>query len=243
MTKEVTKAVIAAAGLNSRMYPYTKVESKLMMQIVNKPVVEYLIEELASSGIKEVIIVSNHISKIKKFLTKDEKLNNLLKRLRKDNLIENFRHIERLCEIDVIEQFEPRGWMHEVLHSRKYIKEGPFVVTFSDVLYKSNIPATKQIIDAFYKTGKNIRAQARFLFRPDIFEILEREKYELGKDETDLDVFDRLRQNNDLVDLNIKGQFFNVGDPLSYIQTETVFALDDTTIGKDYNKFLRNLIK
>lgn len=243
MTEQVTKAVIAAAGLNSRMYPYTKVESKLMMQIVNKPVIEYLIEELAASGIKEVIIISNHVSKIKQFFRRDKDLNNLLKRLKKTSAIENFRHIERLCRVEVIEQYEPMGWMHEVLHAKRYLRGGPFVATFSDILYRSDISATKQIIDAFHKTGKNIRSTARFLFKPSVFDILEKEKYAIGKYDVDLDVFDRLKQNNDLIDLNIKGQFFNVGDPLSYMQTETIFALDNKNIGKDYNKFLKDLIK
>ena len=243
MQKEVTKAVIAAAGLNSRLYPYTKVESKLFLQIINKPVVEYLIEELAASGIKEVIIVSNHVSKVKQFFSKDKELNELLRRLKKDNIIENFRHIERLCKIDLIEQFEPMGWMHEVWHARKYIADEPFVVTFSDVLYQSNVPAAKQLIEAYLKTNKNIRAHARFLFKPNVFDVLRKETFELGKDTADLSVFDRLKQNDDLIDLNVDGRSYDVGDPLSYLQTETIFALENKELGKDYRKFLRKLVK
>ena len=61
MTQKVTKAIIAAAGLGSRMFPFTKVESKLLIPVGNKPMIELLLEELTASGIKEVVIVSNHI--------------------------------------------------------------------------------------------------------------------------------------------------------------------------------------
>lgn len=240
---EVTKAVIAAAGLNSRMYPYTKVESKLFMQIINKPVVEYLIEELAASGIKEVIIVSNHISKIKQFFNKDVELNDLLKRLKKEQLIEKFRHIEKMAKIDVIEQFEPMGWMHEVLHAKKYVQDAPFIVLFSDVLYDSKVPAAKQAIDAFHKTKKNIRAEARFVFKPSIFNTLKKEHFELGQDVVDMDVFGALRNNSDLFDMNINGKFYDVGDPLSYLKTQTAFALKNKEFGSDYKKFLKQTIK
>lgn len=240
---KVTRAIIAAAGLNSRMYPFTKEESKLFLQIINKPVVEYLVEELAASGIKEIVIVSNHTSMLKKFFNKDKRLTNLLKKLKKDKLIDDFAHIERLAKIDIIEQYEPMGWLHEVLHAREYLKNGPFIVCFSDVLYDSKIPATKQVIQEFNKTNKNIKTFARFLFKPDVFKIIEKEHFELGRDIADLDVMEKLKQRNDLIYMTIKGNIYNVGEPLEYLKTETAFALKDKKIGKDYRKFLKQLIK
>ncbi|MBD3249194.1 NTP transferase domain-containing protein [Candidatus Woesearchaeota archaeon] len=241
--QKVRKAIIAAAGLNSRMYPYTKVESKLFLQILNKPVVEYIIEELASSGIEEVIIVSNHISKIKRFFSKDKELNALLKKLKKESAINKFRRIESLCKVNTIGQYEPMGWMHEVWHARDYVKDEPFIVTFSDVLYRSKVPAAKQIIEKFEKNNKNIRAQGRFLFKPEIFKTLQNERYNLGEDNVDVNIFEKLSENNDVFNMNIKGKFYNVGDPLSYMKTETEFALEDKNIGKEYRKFLKSIVK
>jgi len=243
MQKEVRKAVIAAAGLNSRMYPYTKVESKLMLQIVNKPVVEYLVEELAASGIKEVIIVSNHVSKIKQFFSKNKELNELLKKLQKKTAIDNFKHIEKMCKVELIEQFEPMGWMHEVWNARKFISNEPFLVCFSDILYQSKVPAAKQLIDVFKKTNKNVRAHARFLFKPGVFDVIKKENFELGRDVVDIDVFDNLRANHDLIDIDAEGDFYDVGDPLSYLKTETAFALADKKIGKEYKRYLMSLLK
>ncbi len=239
--KEVTKAVIPAAGLGSRMYPFTKVESKLMIQIINKPVIEYLVEELVASGIEEIIIVSSHIAQIKEFFKKNEGLNELLKRLRKEKSLKKLRYVENLAKMDYISQDTPLGWMHEVLQAKKYVKKEPFVVCFSDVLYKSKMPAAKQVISLFQKTGMNIYSNGRFVFKPPVFNILEREDFKLGETIAD-DVLDELKQNKDLEIFDIEGVFFDVGDPLSYLKTETTFALDNPEIGKEYRKFLNQLL-
>jgi len=243
MVQKVKKALIAAAGLGSRMYPYTKEQSKLFLQIINKPMVEYLVEEFAASGIEEVVIVSNHTSLIKRFFSRDKELEDMLSKLEKEKEIERFHHIEKMCDIKLIRQEKPMGWMHEVWNARKKLKDAPFVVCFSDVLYKSEVPAAKQVIDEFDKTNKNIRGQARFLFKPYVFDILKDERYRIGKYNVDLDVFDSLRERDDLINFDIKGKFFDIGDPLSYMKTETAFALDDPNIGKDYKEFLKKIIK
>ena len=240
---KVTKAVIAAAGLGSRMFPFAKVESKLMIPILNKPIVEYLIEELVASGIKEVIIVANHTAKIKQFFIENKNLNLLLKRLKKDKLLKNLHHIEHSAKVDLIMQEEPMGWMHEVVHAKDYIKKEPFVVCFSDTLYTSPIPAAKQVIDAFHKTNKNIRSLGRFLFKPYVLEIAQKERFMLGKDVADLDVFEKLKERNDLFNLNINGKFHDVGNPLSYLKTQTYFGLHNKILRRAYGEYLKDIIK
>ena len=239
--KPVRKAIIAAARLGSRMYPYTKVESKLMIPVLNKPVIQYLLEEMAAAGITEVVIVANHISKIKQLVEENPELTALLKKLKKEKLIKKLHHVEYLCKVDLIEQDEPRGWMHEVLHSKKFIKNEPFLVSFSDVLYKSKTPAALQVIKKFNQTGKNIRAESRFVFKPDIFKKLENKKFVLGEDIVDLDIFDQLRQEEDLFNFNVNGEFYNVGDSLSHLKTETAFGLQK--FGKEYMDFLKTIVK
>jgi len=241
--KKVTKAVIPAAGLGSRMFPYTKVESKLMITVLNKPVVAYLVEELAVSGIEEVIIVSDHLHNIKEFFKKNRHLNELLKRLRKEESLKILRHIEHLAKIDLINQKLPMGWMHEVLHAEKYLKKAPFVVCFSDVLYNSKVPAARQIIDKFQETGKNIYSRGRLLFKLSVFEIIEKEHFKLGQDTADLDVIERLRKINDLFEMDIDGFFCDIGDPLAYLKTQTVFGLNDKKFGNRYREFLKMLVK
>jgi UTP--glucose-1-phosphate uridylyltransferase len=129
--------------------------------------------------------------------------------------------------------------MHEVLHAKDLINNEPFIVCFSDILYKCETPATKQLIQEYKRTGKNIRSNARFLFKPSSFKIIEKEKFNLGEDLADLDVFDKLRQDNDLQEFTIEGNMYNIGDPLSYLETETIFALEDKEIGEEYKQFLK----
>lgn len=243
MVKKVKKAVIAAAGLGSRMFPFSKVESKLMIPILNKPVVIYLLEELAASGIKEVIITSDHVSTLKRFFKEDKGLNKLLKRLKKDNLIEKLRHIEYLCNVDVIKQDQPYGWMHEVWHAKSLLKNEPFVVCFSDILFTGDIPATKQLIDSFYQNKKNIWSTARFVFMPSIFDMLKKENFVLGQDTVDIDIFEKLRERNEVISMNINGIMHNTGDPLSYMKTQSYFGLQDPEIGAEYKAYLQGLLK
>ena len=243
MTKKVKKAIIPAAGLNSRMYPFTKIQSKLLVPILNKPIIEYLIEELAHSGIEEIIIVSNHVPILRQFLEENEPLKKLLKKMGKTELISKISHLDFGKKIDIIPQNLPMGWMHEVLHAEEHLKDAPFAVLFSDVLYKYTIPPTRQLIDLFQKKNKNINALCRFILKPDIFKIIENEKYELGQDIVDIDVFNKLKEKNDLELYSIKGDFFNIGDPLSFLKTNTIFGIKDPEIGQEYKKFLKEQLK
>lgn len=241
--QKVRKAIIVDAGLASRMFPFTKVDSKLMIPILSKPVVVYLIEELVSAGINEVIIVSSHTKKLKEFFTEDPFLDKMLKKMKKRKELNEIHHLESLCKVDFIKQKEPRGWMHEVYHARKFVEKEPFVVCFSDVLYLSKISAAKQVVNAFKKTNKNIRASARFLFKPSSFEFIKKENFEFGKDTADLDVFDKLREKNDLFDLNIDGNFYDVGDTFSYLKTQTIFGLKSKKFGKDFKEYIKKILK
>ena len=240
---KVTKAIIVDAGVGSRMFPFTKVDSKLMIPILSKPVVAYLVEELAASGVKEVIIISTHIAKLKQFFSKNPYLNKLLKKLKKEKQLKQIHHLESMCKIDLIKQQKPMGWLHEVFHARKHVEKEPFLVCFSDAIYISKKPAAKQVIETFEKVNKNIRANARYLFKPSAFEFINKEQFEFGKDVADLDVFEKLRGKNDLFDFNIKGEFYDIGDTFAYLKTQTVFGLKNNEFGKDFRKYLKKLVK
>lgn len=241
---KVTKAIIPAAGLGTRMYPYTKVESKLLIPVLNKPVIEYLLEELTASGIKEVVIISDHLSSLKRLFKEDKKLDAMLKRLKKGTSLNELHHVEVVGKnIDWIKQDKPYGWMHEVLHAHKFIKNEPFLVCFSDVLYRSKVPAAKQVIDAFKKYDKNILARARFVFKPYIMDIAKHEKYSFGKDVADIDIYNQLMKTKDFKVVGIEGDFYDVGDTFSCLKTETVFGLHNKEFGKKYKKFLKTLVK
>ena len=243
MTQKVTKAIIAAAGLGSRMFPFTKVESKLLIPVGNKPMIELLLEELTASGIKEVVIVSNHIHNLKQLFKDDKRLNSLLHRMKKDKLIDELHHVEYMADINFIDQEMPMGWMHEVFHAKEHLTDRPFLVCFSDVLYDSKIPAAKQIIDYFEQNNKNIKATARIILKPSIFKMKDMVKFKVGEDIADEELFEILKRKKDFLFFNIEGDIYDIGEPLEYLKTQTVFGLKDKEIGEDYHKFIESIVK
>ena len=104
------------------------------------------------------------------------------------------------------------------------------------------MPAAKQAIREFDKTNKNVSATARYVFKPNVFDLLQKEPFRLGEYLVGQDIFDRLMEKDDLVRINIKGEFYDVGNPLSYMKTETAFALSEPEIKDEYWKFIRKLV-
>jgi len=251
--------IILAAGLGKRMFPFTKIDSKLLIPILNKPIVLYLMEELKESGIEEVTIVTNHPSKLQQFFTENKKLNNILEKLERGDLIRELHRIESLCKINYVRQEEPKGWIHALLQAKEFVKGEPFAVIFSDCLFKSKIPATKQLIQRYYNKNKNIISTyfVRYVFKPNIFNLIENFNFSLGDDSLQEELIKQLENREDLKTTKIKGNFFDVGDPINLLKTLFTFAfedwyyskklydifLEDEILKKDFKNFYTNLIK
>ncbi|MBW2998280.1 NTP transferase domain-containing protein [Candidatus Woesearchaeota archaeon] len=243
MKEKVTKAIVIGAGLGTRMYPFTKVDSKLMIPVMNRPIIEMIVEELVNSGIKEITVVSNHITKIKQLFEENKSLNNLLEKLNKTEELKLLKSIEYPVKIKVIEHDQPMGWMYEVYDKAKCLKEEPILVCFSDLLFDSKIPAAKQVISKYEKTGKNIKSEGRFILKPSAFPLIEKEEYVLGEDVADIDVFEKLREQDDLETMSIDGHFLNVGETKSYIKTICYLGLKNKEFGEELKEYLKELIK
>jgi UTP--glucose-1-phosphate uridylyltransferase len=99
------------------------------------------------------------------------------------------------------------------------------------------------VINLFEKENKNINGLTRFVFKPSIFKIIEKEKFILGKDIADIDVLNKLKQQNDVIYYEIKGEFFDIGNPLNFLKTNTVFGINNPEISNEYKKFLIELLK
>jgi UTP--glucose-1-phosphate uridylyltransferase len=260
MVKKVRKAVIVAAGLGKRMFPFTKIDSKLLIPILNKPIVLYLMEELKASGIEEVLIITNHPSKLQQFFTENKKLNRILEKLERSDLIRELHRIENLCKINYVRQEEPRGWVHAVSLAKNFVKNEPFALLFSDCLYKSTVPATKQLINKYYKKNKNIRSRenVRYVFKPNIFKIIENFSFILEDNNNNQNLFFKeLVKRNDFYLFEIEGEYFDIGNPINLLKTLFAFAfedwyyskklydifLEDNNLKKDFKKFYRVLIR
>lgn len=152
----VRKAIIPAAGLGTRFLPATKAQPKEMLPIVDKPTIQYIIEEAISSGISEIIIVTGRSKRsIEDHFDKSVELELELERNGKQELLEMVREISDMANIHYIRQKEPRGLGHAILTARHFVGNEPFAVLLGDDVVVSKKPCLSQMIDVYneYKTS------------------------------------------------------------------------------------------
>ena len=154
MTK-VKKAIIPAAGLGTRFLPATKAMPKEMLPIVDKPTIQYIVEEAIESGIEDIIIVTGKGKRaIEDHFDKNFELEETLLKKGKLDLLEKVRESE--IDIHYIRQKEPKGLGHAVWSARKFIGDEPFAVLLGDDIVRAEKPGLKQLIDEYEKTNKSI---------------------------------------------------------------------------------------
>ncbi|GAB2671392.1 UTP--glucose-1-phosphate uridylyltransferase GalU [Paenibacillus thermoaerophilus] len=148
--KTVRKAVIPAAGLGTRFLPATKAMPKEMLPIVDKPTIQYIVEEAVQSGIEDIIIVTGRSKgAIEDHFDKNFELEcNLLEKQKMD-LYEMVEDITRMVEIHYIRQKEALGLGHAVWCARKFIGSEPFAVLLGDMIIDSPVPCLKQMMDVY----------------------------------------------------------------------------------------------
>jgi len=147
---KVKKAVLPVAGVGTRFLPATKVVPKELLPIVDKPVIQYLVEEAVNSGIEEVIFV---ISKGKELIidhfSSNPKLEDFLKQKGKMDILNKIKPIHEMAKFSHVYQDFPHGDGHAVLQAEELIGNEPFLVLFGDDIVRNDIPAAKQLIDNF----------------------------------------------------------------------------------------------
>lgn len=153
--KKVKKAIIPAAGLGTRFLPATKAMPKEMLPIVDKPTIQYIVEEAVESGIEDIIIVTSHTKRsIEDHFDKNFELEENLKRAGKEDLLKKVQESE--IDIHYIRQKEPLGLGHAVWVARKFIGDDPFAVLLGDDIVVAETPGLKQLINMYDKTGCSI---------------------------------------------------------------------------------------
>ncbi len=157
-TTKIKKAIFPAAGLGTRFLPATKALPKEMLPLVDKPLIQYSIEEAKSAGIEEIIFVTNENKpSIKQHFSRDAKLERQLKKAGKLDLLEPVV-AANLKNLKFSYQKEPKGLGHAVLCAKNHIKNEPFAVILGDDIIDAKVPALKQMIEVFKKVGTNIIA-------------------------------------------------------------------------------------
>ncbi|PYF03263.1 UTP--glucose-1-phosphate uridylyltransferase GalU [Ureibacillus chungkukjangi] len=154
--KKVKKAIIPAAGLGTRFLPATKAMPKEMLPIVDRPTIEYIVEEAIASGIEDIIIVTGKGKRaIEDHFDRNFELEANLIEKGKLDLLEKVNQSSKV-EIHYIRQKEPKGLGHAVWCARNFIGNEPFAVLLGDDIVQAETPCTKQLIDQYNETGSSV---------------------------------------------------------------------------------------
>ena len=146
--KKITKAVIPAAGFGTRFLPATKAQPKEMLPIIDKPTIQFVVEEAVASGIEDIIIITGRSKRaIEDHFDKSFELEKTLEDKGKTELLEDIKNISDLADIHFIRQKEQLGLGHAILCAKRHIGNHPFAVLLGDDIIHSKVPVTRQLID------------------------------------------------------------------------------------------------
>lgn len=154
---KIKKAVIPAAGLGTRFLPATKAQPKEMLPIVDKPTIQYIIEEAISAGIESILIITGRGKRnIEDHFDKSFELEHELKRTGKTSLLNMVEDISQLVNVYYVRQKSARGLGHAISFARAFVGNEPFAVMLGDDIVVSEKPAIGQLIDVYEKCGTSI---------------------------------------------------------------------------------------
>ncbi|MGL6153692.1 UTP--glucose-1-phosphate uridylyltransferase GalU [Cetobacterium sp. SF1] len=156
--KRVTKAVIPAAGLGTRVLPATKAQPKEMLVIVDKPSLQYIVEELVESGITDIVIVTGrNKDSIEDHFDYSYELEDTLANAGKTELLAKVDEISSMANIFYVRQNHPMGLGHAILKAKPFIGDEPFVIALGDdIVYNPGEPVAKQLVDVYNKYGSSV---------------------------------------------------------------------------------------
>src|SRR5487761_1521276 len=159
---EIRKAVLPVAGLGTRFLPATKAQPKEMLPIVDKPLVQYAVEELANSGISMAIFVTGRgKDAIEDHFDSSPELEEMLKGRGKEHMLEMVRSVSDLVQMTYVRQKTPLGLGHAILVARDLVGDEPFAVVLSDDVIDAPVPCVKQMMDVFARYGRSVVAIQR----------------------------------------------------------------------------------
>jgi UTP--glucose-1-phosphate uridylyltransferase len=150
--QKIRKAILPVAGFGTRFLPATKAQPKEMLPIVDKPVIQYLVEEAVASGIEEIIFVTGRGKRaIEDHFDISYELEDTLVEKNKQDLLETVQKISGLAKFSYVRQPKPLGDGHALLQAAHLINDEPVLVIFGDCLYDSKVPASKQLMETYEK--------------------------------------------------------------------------------------------
>src|SRR5467141_2416225 len=162
VTSKVRKAVFPAAGLGTRFLPVTKAQPKEMLPLVDKPIIQYGVEEASAAGIDNMILVTGRgKNAIEDHFDVSVELESFLEARGKRDQLAEIRKISNMINVAYVRQGEPLGLGHAVLAARELVGDEPFAVILGDDVIDAEPPALRQMIDVYEKVGGPVLAVER----------------------------------------------------------------------------------
>ena len=162
MSVRIRKAVFPAAGLGTRFLPATKAQPKEMLPLVDKPTIQYGVEEACASGLPNIVVVTGRgKNAIEDHFDVSTELEAFLESRGKKDLADEIRKVSDMIQVSYVRQGEPLGLGHAVLVTEMIVGDEPFAVVLADDVYDATPPALKQMIDVFDRTGGPVLAVER----------------------------------------------------------------------------------
>lgn len=154
---KIKKAIIPAAGLGTRFLPATKAMPKEMLPILDKPTIQYIVEEAVEAGIEDIIIVTGkHKRAIEDHFDNQKELEMSLEDKNKAELLESVQYSSNLANMFYVRQKEQKGLGHAIWTAKQFIGNEPFAVLLGDDIVQADTPAIKQLMNQYETTGKSI---------------------------------------------------------------------------------------
>ncbi|MEW9095082.1 MAG: UTP--glucose-1-phosphate uridylyltransferase GalU [Clostridiaceae bacterium] len=221
----VKKAIIPAAGLGTRFLPATKAQPKEMLPIVDKPTIQYIIEEAVYSGIEEILIITGRNKRaIEDHFDKSIELEQQLQSKGNEEMLNLVEEISNMADIYYIRQKEPKGLGHAISCAKTFVGNEPFAVMLGDDVVDSKVPCLKQLIDCFNEYKTTILG---------VQEVAKEEVYKYGIVKG-MQIEGRIHKVKDLVEKpKVEEAPSNIAILGRYIITPSIFdILENTTPGK-----------
>src|SRR5919205_1097622 len=162
MPQKIRKAVFPAAGLGTRFLPATKASPKEMLPLVDKPLIQYAVEEAVASGVESIIIVTGRgKSAIEDHFDISFELEELLRERGKGELVEEARSVSELARISYVRQKQALGLGHAILQAKDFVEGEPFAVMLADDVVDAEVPALRQMLSVYEETGAPVLGTMR----------------------------------------------------------------------------------
>lgn len=285
---KVRKAVIPAAGLGTRFLPATKSQPKEMLPVVDKPAIQYVVEEAMGAGITDILVITGRGKRaIEDHFDRNFELEFYLEQDKKEGQLREVQAISEMIDLHYIRQRDPLGLGHAVSVARQHVGNEPFAVLLGDDIMVDDSHLLRSMMDVYERYGRsviaveevpiadisaygsiepepveedlvsirsivekpapadapsNLAVMGRYIFTPEIFDVLARVEPGAGGELQLTDGIALLLQTQTVYGLVCRQRRYDIGKKLDYLRATIELALDRPDLGPDLAAFLKDLV-